>query len=423
MLVPQSVLLADPGGRAFRRSNLRPDPQDQIDPEGRTGLQYQTLAVDDFVAINPFSPDASNQTVALYLRPGQPARFPAPMRSWRRARRVRLGHDSGWHRVEPLLTVESRQIAPVEDGEIESPWGLVPVERSLSLAAPGRENCYSFGRGFETRGLDGFFTYRIVTPAGGHPAQIRVRNEPEAGRNTADETPREGVVEPELFWPLAKGEDISRWRVSLPGRYIFVPYDVTQDPTAPVTTVDCATEYPRLFRYLQRWLARFAARSMYQATLTEGFPWALSGPIEHLSASGALVFVRYLATSGRPAAAVATAAYDERLNRTTLPLPNNKSNIYYTRSTEEAHFLAGFINSSPAQGALSRFAVSTGVTPVALERLPIPRFDQADRNHVRVAQLAQEASRIANDPTGDAEELAAVEKELDQCVWETAQSV
>ena len=63
-----------------------------------------------------------------------------------------------------------------------------------------------------------------------------------------------------------------------------------------------------------------------------------------------------------------------------MPIPNNKSNIYYCPE-DEAHYLAGFINSGPAQEALGRFAVSTGVTPGALARLPVPRFDTKNEQH------------------------------------------
>jgi hypothetical protein len=60
---------------------------------------------------------------------------------------------------------------------------------------------------------------------------IRVQNVPEAGDNTRGEPSRQGVVEADLFWPLVKGEDVTRWRVARTDRYWFVPYETEGETT------------------------------------------------------------------------------------------------------------------------------------------------------------------------------------------------
>lgn len=418
MLLPKSVQLADPGGNAFRRSHLRPDPRDRTE-SADDDVHFAALEIDDFAAVNPFAPDASNQTIVVYIAPNTAPDFPIRLHRWRRQRGARLNQDFGWGRVEKLLTAQEFLAAPVDPDNLESPWGVSSsgITRSLPLRSPAGPIHYRFGRGFETRGLDGLFTFEILRLPAGSPPLVRIANQPDAGMNTQGEQRREGVVEPNLLWPLVKGEDVARWRLSPPHRYLLVPYDASTSPPSPVGLEQCASRYPRLFRYLQPWLARFAGRSMYQRDLVADFPWALSGPVEHLRADGALVFVRYLAGEGRPAAAVAFPAYDERLRRSTLPLPNNKSNIYYAESPEEAHFLAAFINSAPAQQALSTFAVSTGVTPAALSRLPIPKFNPTHRQHMGLATLGMEAGNVASRSTEDPQTLTDIEHQIDDLVW------
>ena len=417
MLLPKSAQLADPGGNAFRRSVLRPGAVDQLGPGADANTPYRVIGLDDFVAVHPFAPDAANQTIAMYVRPNAAPEFPMPIRIWRRRGGARFRAEWSWGRVEGFLEGSDRFVAPVQPGTPDSPWGLVPRGRSLPLAAPDRPNRYMFGRGYETRGLDGLFTFAVTTPVTGDPPAIRVRNDPEAGRNTEGEPPREGVVEAELFWPLVKGEDVTRWRVAPTDRYVLVPYDISETVVRPITTASMATRFPRLFRYLQPWNERYLSRSMYQRRLEPEFPWELSGPIEHLRSTGALVFIRYLAADGRPAAAVRVPEHDGRLNRVTLPYPNNKSNIYYAASAEEAFFLAAFINSSPAQEALSRFAVSTGVTPQALSRLPIPTFDSVETKHTRLSDLGRLAIGAAADPTALPAAVADLEREINDLVW------
>lgn len=409
MLLPQSTQLADPGGNAFRRSHLRPELADRnrVDP---ADVPFRILAGDDLVRLNPFSPDAANMTIALYFRPNEAAVFPAPYRRWRRVPNARIRAEWSWLRAAESLEHDDAAIEPVEAANFSSPWGLSPLPGSLPLRSPD-EAAYSLGRGYETRGLDGLFTFEITTPAPAGPQyQIRVRNDPEAGDNTRGEEPREGVVEANLFWPVVKGEDVTRWRVATTGRYWLVPYTVGDDGAEPVTLDDASANYSRLVRYLEPWLGRYGDRAMYQAEISDEVPWALSGPLEHLRSDGALLFVRYI---GSPVAAVREPANDQRLGRTTLPIPNNKSNIYYTRSIEEAHFMAAFINSAPAQGALARFAVSTGVTPAALARLPLPRFDPEVEPHRELAALGAAASQAIDDP----EELAAIEDRINEAVW------
>jgi N-6 DNA Methylase len=421
MLLPQSVQLADPGGNAFRRSQFRPESADRTDRGDDINVPFRVLAIDDFVVINPFSPDASNQTIALYAVPNTEPVFPIPGTLWRRVSRQQIRAEWPWARAEERLTAQQVAIAPVDPDNRESPWGLEAPENSLRLRAGGGAS-YSFGRGFETRGLDGLFLFAILTPEPTRPnAHIRVRNDPEAGRNTAGETARQGVVEAAFFWPLVKGEDVQRWVVASTDRYVLVPYIVDGVSVADLDLDTAASDAPRLLQFAQPWLARYQGRSMYRRDLSDEFPWELSGPVEHLRAEGALVFVRYLATGGRPAAAVREPSLDQRLGRTTLPLPNNKSNIYYTSDPDEAHFIAAFINSEPAQSALARFAVSTGVTPAALARLPMPRFDPANESHIALAVLGRAAATDAAD--GNEEGVQEAEAALNAIVEQVAEEV
>jgi hypothetical protein len=209
MLLPQSVQLADPGGNAFRRSFLRPDAGDRALAAEPTDISFRVVAADDFAAVNPFAPDASNLTIALYIEPSATATFPIPMHIWTRVPHSRLRADWGWGAARERLLVADTSIEPVDAADITSPWGLSPQDGALSLCPASTEAAYSLGRGCETRGLDGLFTFLVLTPRPtGASQEVRIRNVPDAGDNTRGEDPREGVVEAALLWPLVKGQEV-----------------------------------------------------------------------------------------------------------------------------------------------------------------------------------------------------------------------
>lgn len=232
MLLPQSVQLADPSGRAFRRSHLRPDAEDAAAAIENRDVQFRVLAADDFTRINPFAPDAANLTIAMYFEPGAVPSFPIPTQRWRRQPRARLRSEWSWSAAAAHLVPESTSIEPVDGSDRTTPWGFSPGPGALPLRRATGPATYALGRGYETRGLDGLFTFNVLTatPTGPHH-HVRVQNVPEAGDNTRGEPSKRGVVEADLLWPLVKGEDVTRWRVARTDRYWFVPYESGDETT------------------------------------------------------------------------------------------------------------------------------------------------------------------------------------------------
>lgn len=389
LLLPLSVQIADPGGRKFRTCKLEPEG------DAFNKVHFAPLFIDDFSAIRPFSPDAQNEPIALYMRAGEIASFPFPSMRWeRRAPGSNLPSTAGWPEIKSLLVPDGRIIDRVHAEDPGSPWAPRADDDSLPLVAPDQETVYDWGRGFETRGLDGYFFYEILSdrPIGAERL-VRIRNLPRMGKNTVGEAAREGLVEPRYLWPLIKGEQVCEWRVERKNLYCLVAHDLAAGGEI-ISLRKMMAECPRLFDFLEPWLDKFRARSLYRSNMEGDRPWGLSGPLHHLRSDTFAVLVRYIASGGLPHAAVAGPELDTRLGRSTLALPNNKSNIFFTGNLREAYYLAAWVNSRKARNAIGRFAASTGITPKALKNLPIPRFNDSDSRHLRLAELSQEAHAL-----------------------------
>lgn len=382
-LLPESFLISDPGNERIRLCRLG-HPGSPNAP-----VRFRPLAVDDWTSIKPFSPDAANLPIGLYVRAAEGPSWPIPKTVWRRAKsRTRLDRSQHWGEIAPQLRSAQHDIRPVEQHNTGSPWVRTTGIKLLNKGAP---ISYTWGQGFHTRGADGLYTYEILSGSPDPDGLVLVRNVPSVGPNTRDETPREGLVEAEFLWPLVRGQDVQRFNIDSSGLYALLPHH-PDEPNRFLTIEELIEFAPRLFDYLEPWRSRLAARSPYgKLQPSEEKPFGVLGPTERLSRTSTLVLCRYMHPEKHPPAAVAKPQWDPKLGRTTTCYANNKSNVHITNSTQEAHYLAGWMNSLPAQEAIARLASSTTIGPTTLHRLPIAKFDLSDETHSEIGQIALSA--------------------------------
>ena len=389
LLLPQSALLADPGGRSLRRCHLRGTHE----PSGRW---FAPEAIDDFSRLNPFSPDAANKPVALYARVAEKPVFPVPQTTWERATAgSKIKRDQAWPIVRLGLNSIDRLTGPIE--ELESPWAPLPNPGDLSLRGPAATPPYVWGQGFHTRGADGLFFVEVTTPKPVGPDHVvRIRSVPSAGKNTASDPVREAEIESEYLWPLVRGQGIDPFAYNASGLYAIIPHD-PEDLTKVLTVDQLATAAPRLYDYLERWIDRFARRSPYQELQpTAERPWGIQGPWGHLRRDANLVLSRYIHPAGMPPAAAALPRFDSRLGRVTTVYPNNKCNFLAVTSRDEASYVTGCLNAPISQVAIARFVSTTTIGPAALQRLPFPQFDPNRKSHGTVVEIARGLAEAPN---------------------------
>ena len=337
MLVPNALVIGDPGGRAFRRFELG-------------GRRFAPAHVDLWDAVDPFAPDASNQPVFLISRAdGEPC-FPVPAARWSRVNgRLRETRGGCW---------------PVARDVPTSPWSFVADGADL-LA--GGANHWRFGVGFHTRGANGVYFVDVLSSASG--GLVEIANIPRAGRDPAVER-RRGRVEAALVYPALRGRDVARWRAE-PAGHVFAPYRQEAMGTPPP---DFAAAFPHGHRWLSAFRAQLERRRLV-ATLRwdlEGEDWPRIMGTEHMTGAPCVVVREF---GRRPAAAVVLPREDERLGRRATVLIDHKL-LYCALATEdEAHYLAAMINATPIQDLLASFSNVVGVAPGTLARLPIPPHD------------------------------------------------
>ena len=402
LLLPEGVLVNDPGGRAIRSCFLR--------DETAEGIPFDPVRVDDFTSLNPF-PDAATKPIALYVIPGRKAEFPIAYTEWSRAKaRVSLPPDHSWRKVRPSLHGRNGALQPTTSGDRASRWREASDGPAI---APSAKNLatqnYTWGQGFHTRGADGIFYCEIVSETPFSGGLVRIRTRPDLGRNTKDMENRELVIEPDLLWPLARGKDVQRFSTANSGLYCIVPHD-PNDPRRILTVSELMEMSPRLFDYLESHEDFLLKRSAYNLRLTKDSPWGIQGTSwRHLRRSSHIVVGRYMSPNKRPQVSVLSPVPDPLLGLTTTKYPNNKVNFVSCASQTAADYLCAAANSRLSQDYISRVASSTTIGPSIMNDLGIPIFDPSVELHIRLANLGQEA-RL--EPDNSDEVLEEIDKNI-----------
>lgn len=402
LLMPQVILIGTAGTDRVRRCNFSGTWSDAGSAPSET---FQPLYIDDFSQLQPFSPDAANKPIALYVRAGCSPSWPLTQSTWSRVarrRRQRRGAVEGWADVVHGLREHLDLVAPLEHGDVTSPWVIQQNGASAGnfrLRGSGAARSYSWGEGGNTRGGDGLLFVKVITPRAVH-GRVRIESCRRAGRKFQDVPAASGEVEVEFLWPLLRGREVRRYWVEPPDLHVILPHDPA-DLSRPLTKEELIREAPHLFDFLSPLTPYLMQRSPYHGVaFTLDCPWPVQGPWTHLRRDSHLVVCQYMSPDKRPPAAAVSPLNDSRTGLATVRYPNNKANVLVVDSAEEAHYVAAWVNSSLCQDALASFVSSTAIPPTALNRLPIPQFEPTDSGHSKLVQLALQLAQGPHDDPG-----------------------
>lgn len=389
-VMPESVLLADPGNSRIRRCSLGPS-------DGTAAaVLFRPLLVDDWTVLNPFSPDAANKPVSIYVKSGESQKWPVEKIVWQRKRPgSRLRSGDSWSDTAPSLIHDSIEIGPLDPNEQGSRW-VVPPEPGV-LRTVGQMPGYRWGQGFHTRGADSIFTVKMrsLSPDEG---RVTVERDTKAGRNEAIPViPNASIgtddgqtMEAAYLWPLVRGENVHPFRVEPSERYMILAHQAG-DLRLVMTDADLATHAPKLLDYLEPFRKQLSERSAYTPLNPSADPYGILGPTAHITRTKPLVVSRYMEPRRRPPAAVILPEIDPRLGFETVCYPNNKCNVLVCESEAEAHYVAAWANSNLAQSAIAAISSSTTIGPNVFERLAMPRYDPDDEAHAALSELGKRA--------------------------------
>jgi hypothetical protein len=246
-----------------------------------------------------------------------------------------------------------------------------------------------------------------------------ITNPPEGGQKKKVKQV-ETKVEPDLVYPLIRGEDVKKWYVEFKDRYVIVPHN--PKTANPIPEGDMKVRWPFTYKYLVNYRRELEDRSIHKL-------WGKGNPFYAVYDIGTYTFAPYKVvwkevsarmTVGGFHVAVIEPLQDKYLGEKTV-VPDHTVVLISVGDRDEAYYLAGILNSTIITFALQYAVVES------ISNLNIPKFNPNNDLHRRIAELSRRAHELARCIYASSKpsycaginaegELARVEDELDLAV-------
>ena len=371
-VIRQGVFKSAQNGAGFRRFTLR------------DGTPIRAVKVMDLSGVRVFE-DAAASAALFLARKGQETVYPIPYSLWRRSVGLKsraFASCSHLPEVMSQVSIEDLWAAPASKTDRASPWITAPKDRLDAIRPVLGTNPYRARTGVFTGGANAVYWLKIH---GGSGPYITVSNiTARAKRKTVPVT---AEIEKDLVYPLLRGGDVRKWRVSY-SAYLLCPH-TPETKIRPIPQAGLALRAPRTLAYLERFRSGLDARKGFAGWEKEiqrrEFHAILR--IGSYTFSPYKVIWRYIASQF--ICAVIGTVNDPWLGEKLL-LPNEKIMYVSTGSEMEAYYLCGLLSSTLISQCVESYMTPTSISTHVLNKLSIPPYDPADRLHSEIAQLCKE---------------------------------
>ena len=210
---------------------------------------------------------------------------------------------------------------------------------------------------------------------------------------TKEELPRaraiddiEAWIEADILFPLIRGRDLGRYCTDTEGWYQIIPnrhYDDVE------TEEDFADAYPLAYSYFRNYEDILRNRSSYKR-YQGSLPFYVIYCVGNYSFAPYKVIWMEQQDPGSFRASI-VSEYKESLVPNKRIIPDHK--LYFTsfETVTEAHYLCGFLNSSPVRTWLGGFLLGKQIGTTIYEHMNVPRFYPNDDAHRCIVAISESA--------------------------------
>jgi SAM-dependent methyltransferase len=385
MIMPHIALKSSGASAGLRRWQI-----------GETPLKL--YHIDDMSAMRPFQGVAA-RVVVLYLEKEAQTVYPVTCDYWQQKTTIKTGStlDKARQSTERL----PYHASPIQKDDITSP---VCVGRKASLSAMRKligENAYRAHTGVYTGGANGVYWMQQIDEDG---ERVLVENLPHRGKRVV---PQKRIwLERDLLYPILHGNGLEKWR-GTPHEFILMVQDVhRRQGYAPDFLQD---HYPLAWAYLHEFESTLRQRAAFKRYFSQRNPFYSMFDVGAYSFAPYKVVWHGIGVRRMVAAVVSQQAGKAIMsNQATMP-------FIAIDNEDEAHYLAGCLNSAPfgyAIVARTQLGGKSFAPPGIVKHLAIDAYDSQVAHHRRISELARQAAQST------AQEQIHIEQKLAEVVAE-----
>ncbi len=396
-VITQSVFKTAGAGQGFRRFRFQGSVAGAVVPLGVVRVHDMT----DFQAFE----GASTRTATFVWEKGRATTYPVEYFFWQKtAYRQSISQDASLAEVQALTRRIPFAARPVNSGDATSAWLTARPAAVDAIARILGASDYKAHAGAYSGGANAvYWVERIHERPDG---VVVVRNIVDGAKRTVEQVTAD--VEATYLYPLLRGSEVRRWAARPTACILLV-----QDPATKRGVIErvMQRESPRTYRYFKRFEEQLALRKdrgTRQIVAQGGAFYSMFGVGAHTMAPVKVVWHRMRA----PLGAAVVETLDGR------PIIPQETHVMVVASTlEEAHYIAGVMNSTPFNFAALAYSQAGGKSfgsPHILDNLHVPRFSPQVPTHRQVSDLSRAIhARVAENTDADISDL---EQQLDVAV-------
>lgn len=395
-VITQSVFKTVGGGEGFRSF--------EYEANGRRWY-LPPLVVHDLSDFQLFEGATNRAAVMVLGKQGHSFCYPVPYTVWRKATPGRLRPEMELREVRAVTTRTELGAEPVQSNRITSPWLTAPKRALPGIRKVIGQSHYKAYAGCCTW-LNSVYWIRILEkrPNG----QLLIENLHDVGKIKVEAI--QAVVESDLVFPLLRGRDVRRWKAEPSAHMILTN---RTDKLAAIPEPEMKRRWPQTYAYLKRFegdpkkpaRGTLRGRSGYRLYFKATDPFYSMyniGPYSMAEWKVVWPEVGHAVRAGVCGASDVVNHKPSLADHTVVAVPLG--------AEDEAHFVAGLLNSAPVHAAVAAYIV-LHPSPHVMQNIAVPKFKRGEADSSIVAELSQRCHAAM--AKGDATALVALEAQLD----------
>ena len=390
----------------------------------KTNSPCKVSKIHDLVTLYPFE-GAVNRTSLVVIEKSGKTEFPIPCVMWHNLRSKGINQEAELGEVKKTTKQFDLVFIPIEKNKPESPWMEITEKAYEGIKKVfGESQYYKAYEGVNTA-LNQVYWIEIISE---QPSGLLITNPPLPGQKKKVKQVKQ-VVEKELVYPLIRGRDVKKWRVSQDLGYILLPVD--RDGKT-LSHNDLKIKCPQTWKYFSNFINDLINRGgePYKSKLkpyrekkfevaekvAPPFYWLFN-----VKPSLAVYKVVWKYISQESGKADLKVVVITPANNGKIPICDHRLMLIPLDNILEAYYLCSILNSSIINFIVLSYGEPLQISTHVLQYIMVPKFDSKNSLHQKLSQLSQKAHEIAKKIYEEnrkdlKEDLKKIEEEIDKTV-------